>query len=531
MAVAPDEKQLSTDPDLFTQNRVFPQTFGFVHHVPKFLLAVACASGCGGELYSDGKTVQVYDAGLETNFTQAGTTTTKTNSVVHGITTSIDGEDSGNGIETTKQEPIISTRTFSQSSEPLLSQFTLMQNDVWYDTNNNNKMYLFNESTGQWVDTTITYNGISGTKPNIDADRTASNPQSYSWVTGSKPDINADHTSSQMNSSVTISSNGGALKAGKTAYHSPDSSTQPAGFFLGRSSTINESYGLPVLDIGNDRNWLKWTGSDIAINGNMLSFNGTKTNATRLKISGAKITNDTSSSSDRYSFDVIEDGQDHYYSLNTSTFKWDHLLSLGDSTGASVSSGVVGINSNGFYHGLAVSGNANETITAINQKGGGKGINVQAQQNSSYAGYFDATGTNSYGVYGRTNNNNSVGVFGFDRDNDTGSYGVKGASSYGTGTYGESDEGVGVQGRSTSNSGLYGSSDSYVGAYGSSLNHVGIYGESTNQFGGRFTGGKGAIQLMPQSLPSLTSSEKGVIVFDSSSNQFKGWNGSSWITF
>lgn len=96
LSSAYDLKQVNTDATTYSDGRILPMNFGYVKYAAGFLLAVTCSTGCGGVYSSDGKTLKVYDGGLEGNYTQATSATeivynpTSGRAPIYGLTQDIE---------------------------------------------------------------------------------------------------------------------------------------------------------------------------------------------------------------------------------------------------------------------------------------------------------------------------------------------------------------------------------------------------------------------------------------------------------
>lgn len=203
LATAPDLKQVDTDATTYNDGRVYPMTFGYVKYITPLALAVEVAAGGGGTWYSEKECTAMHDAGINVQYSQSGTTVTKTGvNPVYGITIDSRADSGANGSDISSLVPSLPSAVYRQASGSDPSSTNVMfVGDEWFKTDTGARVWW--DGTA-WTSVDPDYSSIAGTKPPGNADNTNANPQDYSWVTGTKPPADADNT-------ATVSGAGGLI--------------------------------------------------------------------------------------------------------------------------------------------------------------------------------------------------------------------------------------------------------------------------------------------------------------------------------
>ena len=379
----------------YDEGRVMLKNFGYVKHIAPLLLAVnVVATGCSTAEAVDGNNTARYDGGQNTNYEQLdnGVVLKTGPADVYGSTADVDGTSAIAGSETAQPELGVSNRVFTTtwSARPTAADTVLYEGDTLIVSDQNNRTYIW--TSGAWVEKTIEYAGVQGTKPPADADKTA--------------DV--------MNAGLSVTGTDGGLKAGKSSY-----SDTTTGWFLGRDS------GTAKMNVGGATRNVKWDGSNLTTTGMNISTNGTSSTATRLTIIGGTAPSSGLTTSTRLDFTPTEDGQTHFYIWNTSTNTgWIETGSVGIKTSGSDSFifyATTDIDYRNCFYGKSTS---NATVVAALAQGTGNAISGSA--------------VSGYGVRG--DSQSGIGVYG------EAPIAIKGYSSTvsGTGVYGEASANLGV---------------------------------------------------------------------------------------
>ena len=128
----------------------------------------------------------------------------------------------------------------------------------------------------------------------------------------------------------------------------------------------------------------------------------------------------------------------------------------------------------------------------------------------------------SIGVHGQ---GGSVGVYGAST---TGGYGVHGHSPTAYGVHGTSDSNHAVAGLSSTSAGVAGFSDTGQGVIGVS-NTVGVLGQSGTGRGGRFSGRKAQVRLVPARSARPSSGQSGDLFVDAGRRLWFCKGGTNWV--
>lgn len=154
-------------------------------------------------------------------------------------------------------------------------------------------------------------------------------------------------------------------------------------------------------------------------------------------------------------------------------------------------------------------------------------IFTATSNNNAITATGSGTGAGVYATGGATNGNGVTGI----------------GTSNGEGVHGESANGYGVRGISTNSTGVYGSTTDGYGVFGFSSTSYGVYAQSASSYGLYATSSssyaivaagdtsspvKAALRLLPQNA-APTSPFAGDIYYNSSTNHFYGYTGSSWV--
>lgn len=100
-----DDLLIVNNTKTYDEERVYPYMFGYLRNTTLLVLAATCVSGCGGAHYSDGETTALQDGGQDVNYTQIGTTVTKTGTApVYEITADVDATSGSAGSATTETD-------------------------------------------------------------------------------------------------------------------------------------------------------------------------------------------------------------------------------------------------------------------------------------------------------------------------------------------------------------------------------------------------------------------------------------------
>ena len=123
----------------------------------------------------------------------------------------------------------------------------------------------------------------------------------------------------------------------------------------------------------------------------------------------------------------------------------------------------------------------------------------------------------------------NIGVSSYGTDLSVGLFGSDNCSIFGV--IGVSGSGTGVYGVSATSFGVYGKSTDHYGITGSSTNLSGVAGISGNEYGGRFSGPKGPIRLVPSESASAPShaADVGTLYVTSAGILYINTNGSTTL--
>ena len=221
LSAAPDLKQVDTESSTFNDGRVYPYMFGYIKYATPLLLAVTCATGCGGQYHSDGETTAMYDGGQDVNYSQSGTTATKTGtSPVYEITTDINSTSASSGSATTNPDLTITNRTIYDTTAPTTTDYTLYQGDIWVKTDTE---------------------------------------ESFVWNGSNWNQQAADSTAPAINRNIIVNTSGGGIRAGKSSVND----TTNAGWALELDGTDAEMF----LSNAGFTKGIRWDGSTLTLRG------------------------------------------------------------------------------------------------------------------------------------------------------------------------------------------------------------------------------------------------------------------------
>ena len=154
---APDIKQVkpSSDAVYFTdghientylEERYFPMTLGLLKYIAMFALTIDSGGGTG-EYLSDGTVHALYDGGQSLNYAQHVDNRVMQNNAktapIYGLTMDIDGSTDTALSSTASTSPLPLNFSFTQDSEPLATEWTLLNGMRWIDTADLNKEYVW----------------------------------------------------------------------------------------------------------------------------------------------------------------------------------------------------------------------------------------------------------------------------------------------------------------------------------------------------------------------------------------------------
>ena len=477
---APDLKQVDTDATTYNDGRVYPMTFGYVKYITPLALAVEVAAGGGGQWYSEKECTDMYDAGINVQYLQSGTTVTKTGvNPVYGITIDARADSSANGSDSSSKSVRGSTKTFRQASAPSAAAELLIEGDEWIDSDNANARYRWDGSS--WV--SVVDGTIATAQSTADGKNTI-----YRQTTEPPSGMNTgDIWIDTDDNNKTYQYSGLAWVDVSTDYGNVAGTKPPSD----ADNTVSVAGGGSLIHI---------------------VANGSNSTATRLTVIGGTAPSSGLTSTTRLTFTSTLDGQTHFYKWNGSD-GWTDIANLGE-TGFGGDSGVLVLdgsslnaiagysNKSGYmviFNNERVNTDANGVSIsadgiALQLVGGTYGANIESED---YPVYAVATGQNGNSVAGYFRAEPSTGIAHDSKSaiqgwNDGGSTAVLG-----------NNEGAGAS--------VHGDSSNGTG--------VGVIGTGNSN--------RAPFKMTGQTQPA--NAAEGDMYFNSVNKHFYGYNGTSWV--